>query len=100
MERLVGLQLLRGARVLSARPRPLLLVIPEARCAHLALERVGARLQPSGVKDSPRAASTGRGSPHGAAASAPTWCWRRWTRPGGYRPGRAERGQPALTPRD
>ena len=48
-------------------------VVPEARLAHLALER--ARRAPSAlrVKGSPRAATAARGSPPGAAAWAVRW---------------------------
>ncbi len=54
---------LRLARACSARDAGrTLLVLPESRLAHLLLERGDARRQPIGVKDSPQAASTARGS--------------------------------------
>src|SRR6202012_3018580 len=49
--------------------------IPEAGCTHLGLERRDALAQRSGVKDSPRAASSARGSRPGAQESTR---WERW----------------------
>ena len=74
----VGLQLLERLeppaepRVLGADPPRRLGLVPEARLAHLRLERRAALLQPGRVKGSPRAGTAARGSRPGAAGWAVT----------------------------
>jgi hypothetical protein len=65
------------ARVLGADLAGRLGIVPEARLAHLRLERGRALLQPGWVKGSPRAGTTARGSRPGAAG----WAVRCWCRP-------------------
>ena len=75
----VGLELLERvepplrARVLGADAPGRLGLVPEARRAHLGLERAQALLQRSGVKGSPRAGTAAHGWPPGAAG----WAGRR-----------------------
>ena len=75
---LVGAQAARLARVLGADAPGGLRVVPEARLAHLALQRLDAVLQRLRVKGSPRAGTAARGSRPGAAGWAVRWRGRPW----------------------